>query len=533
MINKLRILVASSILIAAGSLSACAGGDSSEPGANGAPKHGGTVVISANGAASLDPVSPVWPNGTSYGYQIYGSLFRPGGSGGSELEPELATGYTYSPDFKTLTIKLRENVKFQDGTAFNADAVAFNIKRDAEPTSTLAQYFTTLDSVEAPDASTVVLHLKQPTPHLIYIFASTNAAFVVSPTALQNLGAEKFGLMPIGAGPFKVVKNNPTIEQDLKAWSGYWDADHRYLDGLKFLKVSVDPSVQYSQLSSGSLQSWSANGAYGVPSILNQAKNNKKISFHQGDNLTYLFLPVNTSKPPFDNEAARQAIDYCTDRESIAKNVQEGWAKPAYVLAGTSMRYYPSSGSGSVDDKIAAAKALMPYQYDPEKGAALVKSLPGGELNFEFNVLQGRTQSVATALAQQWAECGIHANLKVVAFAEAFESYTTGNYQLSTSLTGGVFQPDITILPYSTSNGSYNKYGLHSSDLDNLFSQAAATSDETKLPGIWSQIFQMQNTLGINIPIISGGSAYFYDKCLDGLSYIQAGVIFGSAYYKC
>jgi len=83
-----------------------------------APKHGGIVTISSGGASSLDPVSPLWPTGSSFGFQIYGSLFDPTGTSGATLAPDLATGYKYSDGYKTLTVYLRHGVVFQDHTPF-------------------------------------------------------------------------------------------------------------------------------------------------------------------------------------------------------------------------------------------------------------------------------------------------------------------------------------------------------------------------------------------------------------------------------
>lgn len=492
------------------------------------PQRGGTVTIQSTGATSLDPISPVWPTGSSYGYQIYGSLFDPTGTSGATLKPDLATSYKYGNAFKSLTVTLRQGVKFQDGTPFNAAAVKYNLMRDAGNTSNVSQYFTALSSVTTPNDHTVVIHLTEPNPNLALVLADTNAGFIVSPTAVKKEGAN-FGLFPIGAGAFKVTKNNPTQEQDLTAWNGYYDQQHRYLQELKYLNTGVDANVTYNDLASGAIQSFTAIGLSDPPSVLSEAAKNKNISLVRGSDLVYTFLPINTNKAPFNNQLAREAIDYCTNREQIANDIQGGWAYPAPILAGTSEQYYP--GSGSATAKRAAANKLLPYQYNVKKGSALVKQLGG--LNFQFNILQGQTQVIATALAQQWAQCGIHATQNIVGFGQVFQDYATGNYQISTQISGGIFDPAIYVPLYSLPSAADDKFGFNSAKVTNLLKEANLDSGDTTLNKVWSQIWGTEDQLAVNIPIISGPNLYFDSKCLQGLSFIEAGVVFRNAYYTC
>jgi peptide/nickel transport system substrate-binding protein len=492
------------------------------------PQQGGVVTIESTGATSLDPISPVWPTGSSYGYQIYGSLFDPTGTSGATLAPDLATGYKYSDNYKTLTVTLRQGVKFQDGTPFNAAAVKFNLERDAGNTSNVSQYFTDLSSVTTPSSDTVAIHLSQPNPSMALVLADTNAGFIVSPTAVKKEGA-KFGLFPIGAGAFKVTSNNPNQLQVLSAWNGYYDQKHRYLKELKYLNTGNDANVTYNDLASGAIQSFTAIGVSDPPSVLSEAAQNKNISLVRGSDLVYTFLPINTHKAPFNNQLAREAIDYCTDRQQIAKDIQGGWAYPAPILAGASEQYYP--GSGSEAAKRNTANSLLPYQYNLKKGTALVKKLGG--LSFQFNILQGQTQVIATALAQQWAQCGIKATQNIVGFGQVFQDYATGNYQISTQISGGIFDPAIYVPLYSVPSAADDKFGFNSPKITQLLQNANTDSGDTTLNKVWSQIWGTEDQLAVNIPIVSGENLYFDNKCLQGLSFIEAGVAFRNAYYTC
>jgi peptide/nickel transport system substrate-binding protein len=529
--NFRRYRVALPALAITGTLLAgCSSVAATRPTTRTTPQKGGTVTIATTGAASLDPVSPLWPTGSSYGFQIYGSLFDPTGTSGATLAPDLATGYKYSDDYKTLTLTLRHGVKFQDNTPFNAAAVAFNIRRDAGTTSNVSQYFTALSSVTTPNEYTVVLHLSKADTNMVYILADTNASYIASPTAVVREG-QNFGLQPIGAGPFKVTSNNPAVDQDLVAWPGYYDAKHRYLAGLKYLNVGNDANVIYNDLATGAIQSWTAIGISSPPNVLASASANHKVNLVKGSDLVYTFLPINTTKAPFNNQLAREAIAYCTDRVSIANDVQAGWANPTPILAGTSEQYYPTAGKGTVADKLAAANKLQPYQYNVARGTALVRQLGG--LRFTFNVLQGQTQVIATALAQQWAQCGIAAQQNIVSFGQLFADYATGNYQISTQISGGIYDPAIYVPLYSVPTSADDKYGFNSPTVTNLLNETNAVSSPAALQKIWTQIWATENELAVNIPVISGDNLYFNSKCLKGLGFIEAGVIFKNAYLTC
>src|SRR6516225_6142970 len=136
--------------------------------------------------------SLVWPNDERSGVQ-------PGQPQYTKLTPQLATSWTVSPDGLTYTFKLRQGVKFQDGTDFNADAVKFNVQRWLDPAVRNPNrfYFTDIDvsRIDTPDPGTVVLHLKQTSPTLIERMAA-GPGEIISPTAVKKIGNDKIVLGP-------------------------------------------------------------------------------------------------------------------------------------------------------------------------------------------------------------------------------------------------------------------------------------------------------------------------------------------------
>jgi peptide/nickel transport system substrate-binding protein len=135
---------------------------------------------------------------------IYGSLFELGPNG--TIIPDLATGYSFSNGGKTITLDIRQGVKFTDGTPFNAAAVAWNINRDLKSTCTCKPTWPA-KSVTAPSPSTVVVNLVLPDGAFIAQIFDSTADWIASPTAVQKMGEKAFAVKPVGAGPFELVSD--------------------------------------------------------------------------------------------------------------------------------------------------------------------------------------------------------------------------------------------------------------------------------------------------------------------------------------
>jgi peptide/nickel transport system substrate-binding protein len=343
MLNRRHRLVTAMGLVAVLSAGVAACSSSPEPGGPGATS--GKIVIGGYNYKTLDP------GGTGYisrsvpiSLDIYGSLFDPPKEKGGQFVGDLASGYKYSEDLKSLTIDLRSGVTFSDGTPFDAEAVAYNFTRYKAAESPNAQYFREVTAITASGPLQVTLTFSRPNATMISFLTYTPATLIASPTAHKAQGQETFGLKPVGAGPFEIVSHKPGEELVLKPFEKYWDRANVHLAEVRFINTSSEAQVAYQHVASGSIDSVQVSGVSTPPNVLDEAKKNTKISLFTGENTLYAFLPINTFKAPFDKLEARQAINHCTDRESIAKNVQRDWVTPAYVLAGADSLHYPDGG---------------------------------------------------------------------------------------------------------------------------------------------------------------------------------------------
>src|SRR5882672_4392200 len=156
------------------------------------------------------------------------------------IVPQLATSLPQlADDGKTLTITLRQGVKFHDGTDFNAEAAKFSLERHATlPGSQRKSDIAALDTVECIAPFTIRLTLKNPfSPFLAQL--TDRAGMMVSPKAVQAFG-DKFGTQPVCAGPFKFKERVAQDRIVLERFAEYWERDRVFIEQIVF-KIIVDP----------------------------------------------------------------------------------------------------------------------------------------------------------------------------------------------------------------------------------------------------------------------------------------------------
>ena len=165
----------------------------------------------------------------------------------------LATDYTVSEDGLVYTFKLREGVKFHDGTDFNAEAVKINFDRPASPDNRLSRYiqFSVIEKTEVVDPLTIKITLKKPFSAFINALAHP-AAMMISPAALAKYGKE-IGFHPVGTGPFEFVEWKPAEYLKVKKFDGYWKKGYPKVDTLTFRTVT-DNNTRAAVVQTGEAQ---------------------------------------------------------------------------------------------------------------------------------------------------------------------------------------------------------------------------------------------------------------------------------------
>lgn len=350
-----------------------------------------TIAVASN-FTTLDPYDANDTLSQAVAKSFYQGLF--GFDKAMKLENVLADSYQASPDGLIYTIKLKGDVKFQDGTPFNAAAVKANLDRASNPDNHLKRYnlFKTIATTEVVDDSTVKITLKQPFSAFINTLASPAAA-MISPAALKKYGKD-IGFHPVGTGPYEFVTWNQTEFVKVKKFAGYWKTGYPKLDSITWRPV-VDNNTRSAMLQTGE-----ANFAFPIP--FEQARlleKNSKLDLVTSPSIMQRYISFNVTQKPFDNPKVREAINYAINRQALAKVAFAGYATPATGIVPPSIQY---------------SQSYPAPEYNPAKARELLKEAgyPNGFTTTLWSSHNHSTaQKVLQFTQQQLAQVGIKVEL--------------------------------------------------------------------------------------------------------------------------
>jgi len=286
-------------------------------------KYGGNIKVGLDAdVTTLDPLQSTSLYDRQVMLNIYDTLVRLDAH--NTIVPDLAISWTY-PSPTQLVFTLRTDVKFQDGTPFNADAVVFNINRILNaPTAPRYSEISSVQSVAAVDSSHVQFTLKKPFSPLLAALTD-RAGMILSPTAVQKLGSGLAnGPVNAGSGPFIfkewVKGDHLTVVKN----PHYWMKDAQgnvlpYLQSIRYAPITNE-SVMYSNLETGNINIAEDLG----PTEVTSAKSNPNLVYKQAPGLSFFGFMLNTKVAPFNNVHVRRAIEWGVNRPEIVNTVLKG-----------------------------------------------------------------------------------------------------------------------------------------------------------------------------------------------------------------
>ncbi|MEV6746977.1 ABC transporter substrate-binding protein [Streptomyces sp. NPDC051080] len=343
-----RVAAATAVLVVAAGAAACGpkdnkGGDGSS-GAAGKPQKGGTLtVLNSKPQEDFDPARLYTSGGGNVPSLVFRTLTtrnREDGAAGAKVVPDLATDLgTPSKNATVWTYTLKDGLKYEDGTAITSADIKYGIERSfAAELSGGAPYLRDwliggadyqgpykdkkgLDSIETPDAKTIVFHLNKPEGEFPFLATQTQTTPV--PRAKDN--GTKYEEHPISSGPYKVVKNEGDGERLILERNPHWSAStdeerKAYPDRID-VRSGLDSAVINQRLSA----SQGADAAAVTtdtnlgPAELAKVTGDKKLAARVGTgHFGYTnYIAFNPKVKPFDDPKVRQAISYAVDRSSV------------------------------------------------------------------------------------------------------------------------------------------------------------------------------------------------------------------------
>lgn len=383
------------------------------------------------------------------------------------LAPGLADSWTISSNKLVYTFHIRQGVRFSNGTPLTADDLKFSLDNESNTKvdPNRATLLGVIRSVTIPDAQHLQVTLRKVTPAFLDYLTLAN---IVNKRAMQQLGAQQFGLHPVTTGPFMVTSfspSNPTIQ--LKRNPYYWRPGLPHLSGITY-KYIPDDNARMLAVESGS-----ADVADGVPfSQLDRVNGSPGVKLFTQHAFASDWIVINGFKGPLSKAAVRRALVYATPLNEISRIVFHGVA-PVSPTANMPTKYYDPS--------------IKAYPYDAAKARQQLAQAGLRSLTLTLTIVSGDAvgKQVATILQSSWAKAGITLNIRQTDYSTALAALTHEDFQLlslrPTDVTSDVpvddeFDSFLTAPPTA---GQFPWLGWNNPQARKLIQEATTTFDES------------------------------------------------------
>ncbi len=386
------------------------------------------------------------------------------------FNPQLAESWEISDDQTSVTFKLRAGATFHDGTPINAEAIKANVERmmDAEINNTNRPLWDPIAGADVVDDLTVTIRTKGPYALLLNTLAHGSGA-IVSPAALEANGQDSMTQNPVGSGPYKMDSFEPGQELVLVPYEGYWGGKPP-LDRI-VLRYIPEAATRVAALKSGSV-----DVIDGVPThLIASIEEDSGLQILSGPSLRPMGFAMQTTKPPLDQKAVRQALNHAVPVDAIADKLFFGYAKPSDApLAFNTFGY---RGNERYDHDPEKAKALLAEAgYTDSDGDGMVEK-DGEALSLTLLTPEGQFSSdvqITEVVANSLKAVGIDASIEKIEKGAFWDALRVPVAEASWDLGMFGFNP-------SNASGSYH--------LDSLFT---SNDDNVGRPSVWN-IARYQN----------------------------------------
>ncbi len=357
--------------------------------------------------ASYSQVMVGWDPSTSYSNEIiamqnmYETLTRYDAEK-KDVSPLLATRWSSRKGGTEWTFELRKGVTFHTGRSMDARAAKDAIERTMKLKQGAAYIWDSVKSIDTPDDSTLVFHLKYAAP--LDLVASANyAAYIYDTKAAGSEDATKWfeDGHDAGTGPYTVDtwKKGQEIELRLKAYPKYWGG----WSGPHYKRVTfrvVPAATTTAQLLRAGQVSWVERM---TPQLWSSFENDRTVRTTSSPAFQNLLAMLNTKTGPLADKRVRQAICYAIDYDGIISALHGAATKSSGVI--------PPGLWGHTED-------LPNYTYDPQKAASLLKQAgygPGGramKLTLTYTQGDADEQLVASLMKSKLAPLNVNVDVR-------------------------------------------------------------------------------------------------------------------------
>jgi len=382
------------------------------------------IVVWGRGADAkkLDPADITDGESVKVCNQIYETLVTYSEKG-ADLVPCLAESWENSDKGRVWTFHLRKDVRFHDGTSFDAGDVVFTFKRHMDKDNPYrfggafgySENYAEIVDVSAPDSRTAVFRLKKPSAVFLANLAMFPAS-IVSPEAVKKHGKD-FGRNPVGTGPFYFVKWEDDVKILLHAFEGHW-AGRPLLDQVIFKPVPEN-AARLEQLKRGEINIMD-NFSF---SDIELIKKDPDLVYDEVTGMNFAYLALNNDHPPFDKVEVRRAVAHAVDKRKFLKLACFGLGKPGTNPMPPTIWGFNKNVTGWAHDPGKAKKLLAEAGF-PEGFETELWAMPNPR------PYMPRPQEAAQIIKENLAAVGIRARIVSHPWKEYLEKTRNGEHPM-------------------------------------------------------------------------------------------------------
>jgi peptide/nickel transport system substrate-binding protein len=396
--------------------------------------------------------------------------------------PRLAESWTISSDGKTITFRLRKDVKWTDGEPFTSKDVAFTIDKIKTVKAPILwrTYFATIESLDTPDASTVVVHYKAP-------YAPALVSWTVGILPEHRFRDGDFidniaNTEAVGTGPFKLSRWEQNGRMLLTANPDWWHSTPE----LGSIELIFNAEDKLLALTKGELDFTEIDN---MSRWANEAQTPDFLDAFEQTTATesiFRLLAWNTRKAPFDDSRVRRALTHALNRGRVVDDVLLGEAK---LLSGP---FFPNM--------FGADPTIQPWPFDLSKAAAMLDEAgkpeaSGSRFPLEIVTLESQRTSVNEEMfaifGRDLQSIGVKLTVTYIKDAQEFQSrLAKGDYDGAfLGWLRDIADPDPSALLHSLqANGGQNFSGYSNSEVDAWLEEAVATADRDQRKSLYAKV---------------------------------------------
>lgn len=453
--------------------------------------------------------------------------------------PGNAESWESNDDLTVYTFKLREGLKWSDGTPLTANDYVYSAFRVMDPATgskyvdmytayvlNAAEYFAGEVAAEevgvkALDDLTIEFTLKEPCPYFVdlvsmWVFFPVQEATIEANGDKWTNSAETY----VSNGPFKMAEVNMGESYVLVKNENYWDAENVTLDKLTF-RFILDVATALT-----AYESEEVDGVRTVPSSdLARLKAEDK-GVVSVPNYGTVYYDINNTKEPYNNPLVRKALNLAIDRESIINNVAQvdaeaafSFLSPGYAVNGTDVTEGRSNFELSATADAEAAKAAL-----AEAGYPDGEGFPTLQLSYYTD---DNVKKIAEAIAEMWeTNLGIEVEVSSADWGVYYSDIQAGNFDVGAMGWSADYTNPMSFMPLLYTDNPNNNCGYSNADYDALVDQIKVEKDPAKFAELVQQADEVASAEYPVLPLYYKTNTYLMDSNIEGVYMVASSNIY-------